>query len=309
MDAAPVFAIRDVELGVTDLERTSAFYAGAWGLVCLAADGDGHVFRAAGLEHHVLVLQARTQACLISAGFAVQQASDVDKLYQHLRANGQTVLHGPHEQPARLGGGYGLDVLTPQGMRVRVSADVATHHTVLGDLSLPQKLSHLVVNSTDRAALASWFIEQLGFKLSDTTRTQIFLRCGSDHHSLALGEAQTLSVNHVAYEMAGIDGVMYGTGRMMDHGHVSEWGLGRHGPGSNVFNYFIDPEGFAIEYTAELDQVTDVNHEPGTPEYWTTYPRRPCRWGVARRPSERLMRAFGGQHAAVALSVKATSNE
>ncbi len=67
-------------------------------------------------------------------------------------------------------------------------------------------------------------------------------------------------------------------------------------------NYFIDPEGIAVEYTAELDQITDQALEPGTPEYWTAFPRRPCRWGVARKPSERLMKVFGGQYAAVSLA-------
>lgn len=299
-----ILAIRDVELGVTDLVRTSDFYANAWGLTRLAAVDGSHIFRAAGAEHHVLVLQSRSQAGLLSVGFAVRSAAEVDALHQRLLANEQTLVRGPGAQPAHLGGGYGLELAAPFGIRIRISAGVAAHQPMPESESLPQKLSHIVINSPDRVALGRWFIAHLGFKLSDTTRTQTFLRCGTDHHSLALGDAESLSVNHVAYEMAGIDGVMYGTGRMLDHGFASEWGLGRHGPGSNVFNYFIDPEGVAIEYTAELDQVIDAHHQPGTPEFWTNFPRRPCRWGVARRPSDLLMKAFQGRLAGSAVQAK-----
>ena len=36
-----------------------------------------------------------------------------------------------------------------------------------------------------------------------------------------------------------------------------EWGVGRHGPGNNVFAYFIGPVGIVVEYTAEVLQVDD----------------------------------------------------
>jgi len=44
---------------------------------------------------------------------------------------------------------------------------------------------------------------------------------------------------------------MRGSGRMIDAGFPIAWGVGRHGPGDNVFSYFIDPVGTVIEYTAD----------------------------------------------------------
>ena len=35
-------------------------------------------------------------------------------------------------------------------------------------------------------------------------------------------------------------------------------GLGRHGPWANVFAYFVDPHGLAIEYTCEMEQVDET---------------------------------------------------
>jgi hypothetical protein len=93
--------------------------------------------------------------------------------------------------------------------------------------------------------------------------------------------------------MRDIDSLMYGAGRLLDHGYPVEWGLGRHGPGNNVFSYFVDPDGFAVEYTTEMAQIGE-DYETQFADYWSAYPRRPCRWGVARQPSERIMRAMGG---------------
>ena len=70
--------------------------------------------------------------------------------------------------------------------------------------------------------------------------------------------------------------------------------MGRHGPGSNVFAYFIDPDGHVVEYTTEMEQVGD-GYEAHDAAYWGAFPKRPCRWGVARKPSARLMDAMAGR--------------
>jgi catechol 2,3-dioxygenase len=94
--------------------------------------------------------------------------------------------------------------------------------------------------------------------------------------------------------MKDFDSLMYGSGRLLEAGHAMEWGPGRHGPGNNVFCYFIDPEGFAVEYTTDMDQV-DESHQAGSAEYWANFPKRPCRWGVAGKPSAKLAVAFAGK--------------
>ncbi len=58
------------------------------------------------------------------------------------------------------------------------------------------------------------------------------------------------------------------------------WGVGRHGPGDNVFAYFVDPFGFVIEYTAEVLQVND-DYRPHGPDYWVWPAGRTDHWGIA----------------------------
>ena len=81
---------------------------------------------------------------------------------------------------------------------------------------------------------------------------------------------------------------------MKKHGFNVEWGIGRHGPGDNVFGYFVEPNGFVVEYTAEVQQVDEATYEARDAAYWRAFPMRPCRWGMAGHPSNRLKAAFGG---------------
>ena len=95
------------------------------------------------------------------------------------------------------------------------------------------------------------------------------------------------TLNHLAFEMPDLDAVMRGAGRMRDAGHAVEWGPGRHGPGNNVFCYFLGPEDFPIEYTSEMQQI-DSRYRAGNPEDWIWPPGRLDQWGISARPSERM---------------------
>ncbi len=48
------------------------------------------------------------------------------------------------------------------------------------------------------------------------------------------------------------------TAAKMAFGRAQDDQVGRHGPGNNVFSYFIEPNGFVAEYTTELDQIDEA---------------------------------------------------
>jgi catechol 2,3-dioxygenase len=125
------------------------------------------------------------------------------------------------------------------------------------------------------------------FSLSDRTRIMAFMRCNSDHHSIALGDTDNDALNHIAFLMPDVDSVMRGGGRMRDAGYGIEWGPGRHGPGDNAFNYFVGPFDVVIEYTAEVQQIDDT-YQAGQPSDWTWPPGRVDQWGISAPPSPRL---------------------
>ena len=171
---------------------------------------------------------------------------------QRAKAAGVNVTAAPAELPRSAGGGYGFQFKTPEGHVLNISADVARHQNVNNDRSVPNKLSHVVLNSAKIDQQTSFFIDTLGFKLSDTDRHD-GLRALQRRPPLDRdGARQRPDAQPLAYEVASIDGLMRGAGRMKKHGFNVEWGIGRHGPGDNVFGYFVEPNGFVVEYTAEV---------------------------------------------------------
>ena len=184
---------------------------------------------------------------------------------------------------------------TPDDMQMSISCDVKQHPNAVNDRSRPTKISHVVLNSGKTEDQVAFFIDVLGFKLSDSSHLMEFLRCSADHHSMAVFRNNGPSLNHVAYEMPNIDGLMHGSGRLKQNGFNIEWGIGRHGPGNNVFSYFIEPNGFVTEYTTELDQLDDATHIPQDAAFWDKLPQKPDRRGLAGMPSNRMRAAMAGE--------------
>ncbi len=79
--------------------------------------------------------------------------------------------------------------------------------------------------------------------------------------------------------------VMRGGGRMKDAGYPIQWGPGRHGPGNNLFNYFIDPFGVVIEYTAEVEQVDEQLPASLAPRTGSGRPAASTSGASRRRPA------------------------
>jgi catechol 2,3-dioxygenase-like lactoylglutathione lyase family enzyme len=290
-----VTGVRSIELGVRDLQQSVDFYTKAWALEEVAADGAAVHLRATGGEHHVLTIRERGKPSLLGVNFATQDRASVDQLCGKAKSYGVKVMGEPGLLPAAAGGGYGFRFETPEGLPMSISSDGVQHPNVVLDRSRPTKISHVVLNSGATDEQMNFFIDVLGFKHSDSTRMMDFLRCCSDHHSIALFRANGPSLNHVAYELPNIDGLMRGAGRVRQSGFDIEWGVGRHGPGSNVFSYFIEPDGFVAEYTTELDQIDEATHVPQDGAYWEkVVPVLGDRWGTAGPPSNRMRFAMSG---------------
>jgi hypothetical protein len=103
-----------------------------------------------------------------------------------------------------------------------------------------------------------------------------FLRCNEWHHRIAFLPGPPC-LNHVAYDMLGADDMLRGVSRLRQEGVEVKWGPGRHTAGDNTFSYFVTPNGFTVEYTAELERVDDVNWEP---KVYEPGPRIMDQWGI-----------------------------
>ena len=294
MNDPRINGLRSVELGVHDLQKSAEFYRKVWALEDVAAEGDSIYLRGTGQEHHVVTLRERPRASLLGVNFAAPDRATVDALHAQAKAMGAKVDSAPGLLPASAGGGYGFRVSTPEGHPLSISSDIAQHGEAIDDRSRPTKLTHVVLNSAEVEKQTAFFLDVLGFKWSDSTFMMDFVRCCSDHHSIAFARGNGPTLNHMAYEMPDIDGLMRGAGRLRKSGYDIMWGVGRHGPGSNVFSYFVEPNGFVTEYTAEVQQVDDsyVSHDA---KWWKETNLFPCRWNMAGMPSEFARKAMSGE--------------
>ncbi len=294
MTEARVTALRGVELNVFNLDESAEFYSKVWGLEFVAREGGVMYLRGGGAEHHILTLHEAPRASLHSINFAAQDARGVDALHAKMVGLGVEIVAAPKARSEIAGGGYGFSLRTPEGQVLTVSAGVSKQEHVFNDSSKPVKLSHIVLNVADIDKQNSFFCDTLGFRLSDSTERMDFVRCSSDHHSIALARGHGAGLNHMAYEVPSFDGLMRGAGRMKHGGYNIEWGVGRHGPGNNIFSYFVEPNGFVTEYTAEVEQIDEATHMAGMPEYWAKKMPMPDRWGMSM-PSQRLREAMSGK--------------
>ena len=192
--------------------------------------------------------------------FAAADRAAVDQLCAKAKGYGVEVAGDPATLlDASAGGGYGFRFQTPDGLPMthlvgQRAASERGRRPLAADQDQPRR-SQQRARPTIRSP---FFVDVLGFKLSDSSHMMEFLRCSADHHSMAIFRNNGPSLNHVAYELPNIDGLMRGAGRLKQSGFDIEWGVGRHGPGNNVFSYFIEPNGFVAEYTTEVDQLDDA---------------------------------------------------
>lgn len=286
MSKAQVRALRSVDLGFRDLDKALRFFTEVWNLTAVSESAGVHYLRGTGAFHHILAIRRTPRPILFRMVLDAADVATVDGLHAQVAAHGLKTI----DPPARLRqphGDYGFGFKDPEGRNIAIVCGVKDHADTADKPDRPRKLSHVNINAGDSEATFACYRDALGFKLTDTTRRLRFMSCNGDHHSMVLGFAGGPTLNHVAFEMPDLESVMRGAGRMRDDGRGLEWGPGRHGPGNNVFCYFLGPEDMPVEYTAEMQQV-DASHRPKTPDQWTWPPGRLDHWGISAHPSERM---------------------
>ena len=219
------------------------------------------------------------------AGIGLRAASEAD-LRQLSEAEGAPVQ--PFDAP---GGGLVVRLADPDGHSVEVVAG----QTPAPPLGLPGgepwnsarirdrlrqsrrlaagpshvvRLGHAVLNVSNFRASEAWYKDRFGFITSDEIALSpqfsvgAFMRCDrgetpTDHHTLFLIQSpKGPGFNHAAYEVTDFDDLMLGHQRLADAGRHSEWGVGRHFLGSQIFDYWRDPWGHTLEHWTDGDLFT-----------------------------------------------------
>jgi 2,3-dihydroxy-p-cumate/2,3-dihydroxybenzoate 3,4-dioxygenase len=279
--SARVSDLHYVALAVPDLAAEREFFSDTWGLV-EAGEQDGKVYFAAEGSPHPYVIRLRQDAEKKTdlIGFSADSRADVDALFEQVKAAGAKIISEPAaaEGPA---GGYAFRFFDPDGRPIEVTCDTQKrqHRSLAKGEAIPVGLSHVVLHSPDIKKLEAFYRDALGFRLSDWIgEFMVFLRCNPVHHRLAILPGPP-ALNHVAFDVSSVDELMRGLARLTEKGVKLSWGPGRHTAGNNTFTYYLTPNGNAVEYTSDLEEVDEATWEP---QVYAPTPAITDQWGTGR---------------------------
>ena len=296
----PIIKVQDIAwlaLEKPDLLRAEAF-AQAFGFsTAYRSDNELHL-RGTDPGAPCLIVQRGTRSRFLGVAFTAQDRADLTRLANALGT-------GARPLPDSLGG-LAVDLVDPSGIPVRVVAE--THATAALPLQTPQvlnigrdrlrtnatqrpmrrparvqRLGHVVLQSTKYTEALNWYLDHLGMIVSDFLYfpgqrdlgpTMSFIRCDrgdtpADHHTLAMALGPRNRYVHSAYQVSDMDAMAAGGEYLRDRGYHRSWGIGRHIQGSQIFDYWRDPDGLLVEHFADGDMF-DSTLEPGWAAFTAT---------------------------------------
>jgi catechol 2,3-dioxygenase-like lactoylglutathione lyase family enzyme len=259
--------LTSITLGVPDVAASAAFFRD-FGLT-----GDAVLATRDGGDQVELVSSARRS--LLRLGVGTDDGDDLSRIAERVERSGLGNI-------VELSGDRLMVAEPVTGLLVEVTEadpyDVApTRHTfnrpgavperldvpaesVLADEPVrPSNLTHVVYGTPDQPTTLRFFVDVLGFEISDEVPGIIaFTRCGEVHHNLAIQAAPVAFPHHIAFEVDDVDDVVRGGQAMVDADpDRNMWGVGRHAIGSNWFWYLREPGGTYIEYTSDIDRISE----------------------------------------------------
>jgi catechol 2,3-dioxygenase len=127
------------------------------------------------------------------------------------------------------------------------------------------KLGHVVLNCADVERSSRFYVEVLGFEISDVYGDDmvpggmVFMRFNADHHGVALvgsmkGPSPNVELNHMAFEVVTLDEVILARNHLKKHGVRIDF-EGRRRAGVQIAVEFRDPDGHRLEIYWGLDRV------------------------------------------------------
>jgi hypothetical protein len=289
----PVIKVHDLawlEFQKPDLVRAEAF-AHAFGFATVLRTSDELQLRGTDAGAPCVVIRRGPKSRFVGTAFKAADEADVRRL---AKASGAV----PRALPDTIGG-LAVDLLDPSGIPVHVVA--GTHRLAALPLQAAQtfnfgnelrrtnatqrpsrrparvqRLGHVVLQTTKYLEALNWYLDQLGMIVSDFLfypgqrdrgPTMSFIRCDrgetpADHHTVAIALGPTNRYVHSAYQVCDLDALAASGEYLKDRGYQRSWGIGRHIQGSQIFDYWRDPEGFLVEHFSDGDMF-DCTLQPG----------------------------------------------
>ncbi len=289
----PVIKVRDLawlEFEKPDLGRAEAF-AREFGFATVLHTANEVHLRGTDAGSPCVIIRRGPRSRFVGPAFAAQDKADLARLAD---ATGRTTRPLPETI-----GGLVVQLTDPNGLPVRVVAGMGElaelpaqqpHIVNFGhevrrtnatqrpprEPARVQRLGHLVMQSTRCVQSLNWYLDHFGLIVSDFLYypgqrergpVMSFTRCDrgstpADHHTLAIALGPSNRYLHSAYQVCDLDAIAAGGAHLRDLGYKRSWGIGRHIQGSQIFDYWRDPDGLMVEHFSDGDMF-DNTLEPG----------------------------------------------
>lgn len=195
------------------------------------------------------------------------EAMDADAVAEVLRRANSEGLEVLSDKPSIPGIERAVRFRTPFGpifeVHTPAARDTAPQHARAPIRA--RRLDHVNVRANDTRGFHDLMTGMLGMRLSD--RTEDYARAwyrSADgfHHSVAAGVGSGL--HHYGFEAHSVLDLVGVADMLAAKGRTLLWGIGRHGPGSNIFSYYVDPAGCVVETSFGMERIdNDLIHSPG----------------------------------------------
>jgi hypothetical protein len=170
-----------------------------------------------------------------------------------------------------------------------------------------ERLGHVVLETPSFGRTLDWYQENLGLIVSDFQYfpgqrergpTMAFIRCDrgatpADHHTLAMHLGPGRRYVHSAYQVADLDTIAAGGEYLKERGYQRAWGIGRHIQGSQIFDYWRDPDSVMVEHFADgdmFDNTVEVGWAPMTASGLAQWGPSVTRDFLGAKPSAHIIR-------------------
>ena len=254
-----IFRLGHVEIKVPDLELAAAYYTEVLGLIEVAREPE-RVFLKCWDEHdhHSVVLRYAPRYGLDHAMFKVAEPDDLDVLERRLTGYGCSV--GRMSAGEELGMGEGIRFEAPTGHVLELVHRVEKVGNLLpktnpppvpmGLIGIhPPRLDHLFLTCEDVDLATDFFMDVLGFRLTEQLMARDGHRLGSwlershSPHDLALITGPQTGLHHFAFWVDDWNEVRKAADILSINGVKIDMGPTRHGVTRGYTIYFFDPLG------------------------------------------------------------------
>jgi catechol 2,3-dioxygenase len=283
-----IVRLSHVELAVTDLARSRAFYVDILGMQITEETKDAIYLRAMEeRNHHCIVLRKADKAEARDLGFKLYDEPDLEKAEHHFKSLGMPVsyVERPHQSKT-------LRTKDPHGIPLEFYVAMDRLPPIHQKYALyrgvkPLRIDHFNCFSPDVDASVA-FYNSLGFRVTEYTEDDAsgklwaaWMHRKGGVHDMAFTNGVGPRLHHVAFWVPTPLNIIDLLDLMSTTGYLAniERGPGRHGISNAFFLYIRDPDGHRIEIYCSDYLTVDPDLEPIK---WSLKdPQRQTLWGAA----------------------------